>query len=137
MGGARPSAIDELVQSLLAEGGDTLAADLLSTLSDEAEYNEGMFSLIHAAESLDIAPYTSYVSALLSIFPMLSASSPRWTSIVLMRVLNSDAARHELVRQIRDAPSSVKKAVRITCDQINETSPEFLNRTVAVTLATA
>ena len=137
MGGARASIIDEHVDALLTEGGNNLAADLLSTLSDQAEYDEGMFSLIHAAESLDATPYASYVSALLSVFPILFASSPRWASIVLMRVMNSDATRHELVRQLRDAPTSIKEPVRVMCGRINEVSPEFLSKTVSVTLATA
>lgn len=135
MGGARPSVIDQRVAALLTEGGDNLAADLLSLLSDRAEYDEGMFSVIHAAESLDINPYRSYVSALLSVFPMLLVSSPRWASIILMRVMNSDVTRHELARQLRDASASIKEAVREMCDRINEVSPQFLSKTVPVTLA--
>lgn len=135
--GARPSVIDARVDVLLTEGGDNLAADLLSMLSDKAEYDEGMFSLVHAAESLDVAPYASYVSALLSVFPALFTSSPRWASIILMRVMNSDISRHELVRQLRSAPAPVKDSVRVMCDRINEVSPEFLSKTVPVILATS
>lgn len=124
-GGARPSVIDDRVDALLTEGGATLAEDLLALLSDKAEYDEGMFSIIHAVESLDKTPYGSYVSALLSVFPTLSASSPRWASIVLMRVMNSDASRHELVRQLRDAPAPTKESVRIMCERINEVSPQI------------
>lgn len=136
-GGARPSVIDDRVDALLTEGGAALAEDLLALLSDKAEYDEGMFSIIHAVESLDETPYGSYVSALLSVFPTLSASSPRWASIVLMRVMNSDASRHELVRQLRCAPAPTKESVRIMCERINEVSPEFLSRTVPVTIAAA
>ena len=136
-GGARPSVIDDRVDALLTEGGANLAEDLLALLSDKAEYDEGMFSIIHAVESLDETPYGSYVSALLSVFPTLSASSPRWASIGLMRVMNSDASRHELVRQLRNAPAPTKESVRIMCERINEVSPEFLNRTVPVTIAAA
>lgn len=133
-GGARPSVIDGHVDALLTEGGDTLAEDLIASLSDKAEYDEGMFSIIHSAESVDD---TSYVSALLAVFPTLSASSPRWASIVLMRVMNGDASRHELVRQLRDAPAPIKESVRVMCERINEVSPEFLSRTVPVTIAAA
>ena len=136
-GGARPSVIDDRVDALLTEGGANLAEDLLALLSDKAEYDEGMFSIIHAVESLDETPYGSYVSALLSVFPTLSASSPRWASIVLMRVMNSDASRHELERQLRCAPAPTKESVRIMCERINEVSPEFLSRTVPVMIAAA
>ena len=54
-----------------------------------------------------------------------------------MRVMNSDASRHELVRQLRNAPAPTKESVRIMCERINEVSPEFLNRTVPVTIAAA
>lgn len=133
-GGARPALIDAHVDALLTEGGDTLVEDLLLSLSDEAEYDEGMFTLIHAAESIADAPY---VSALLLVFPTLLASSPRWASIVLMRVMNSDASRHELVRQLRDAPAPIKESVREMCERINGVSPEFLSKTIPVTLAAA
>lgn len=131
-GGARPSVIDDRVDALLSEGVATLTEDLLASLSDKAEYDEGMFSIIHAAESIADTPY---VTALLSIFPTLSVSSPRWASIILMRVMNSDPTRHELVRQLREASSPIKESVRYMCERINEVSPEFLSRTVPVTLA--
>jgi Immunity protein 30 len=135
MGGARPSEIDKAVDSLLTLGSTTLASDLLKLLSDSAEYDEGMFTLIHAAESLDQAPYAPYVSAILSIFTTLTTSSPRWASIILMRVMNGDSTRHELVRQLRDAPLATKESVRIMCERINEVSPEFLSKTVPISLA--
>ncbi len=135
--GARPSVIDARVDALLAEGGDSLVADLLCSLSDDAEYDEGMFSLIHAAESLDTAPYSRYVAALLSVFPSLFISSPRWSSILLMRVMNSEASRHELIRQLRNSPPLVKESVRAVCSRINNVSPEFLGKTVPVALAAA
>lgn len=131
-GGARPAAIDAHVDALLTEGSVTLVQDLLSSLSDEAEYDEGMFTLIHAAESIADTPY---VSALLQVFPTMLASSPRWASIVLMRVMNSNASQHELVRQLRDAPAPIKEAVREMCERINGVSSEFLSKTIPVTLA--
>ena len=130
--GARPAVIDAAVSELWADGGQHLARDLLSLLSDSAAHDEGMFSLIHAAESFDDA---AYVRALLSAFPNLALSAPRWASIVLMRVLNSGSAQSEMVRQLRDAPSSVKESVREMCGRINEVSPQFLSKTVPVTVA--
>jgi hypothetical protein len=74
-GGARPTVIDVAVSELMAEDNEGLPSDLLSLLSDNAEYDEGMFSLIHAAESYDDS---AYICALISVFPHLIASSPRW-----------------------------------------------------------
>ena len=131
-GGARPAVIDTAVNELFADGDGRLARDLLSLLSDSAEYDEGMFTLIHAAENID---KDTYVRSLLSVFPQLVTSAPRWASIVLMRVLNNGSAQLEMVRQLRDAPVSVKEAVREMCGRINEVSPQFLSKTVPVTLA--
>lgn len=132
VGGARPAAIDVAVSELVADGNESLPSDLLSLLSDKVEDDEGMFSLLHAAESYNDR---NYVRALLAVFPHLVSSAPRWASIVLMRVLNSSATRAEIVRQVRHAPASVKGAVREMCERINEVSPQFLSKTVPVTLA--
>jgi hypothetical protein len=48
---------------------------LLVLLSEEAEYDEGMFSIINTVESLDEPPYKSYVSAVLTVFPALSVAA--------------------------------------------------------------
>jgi len=131
--GARPSAIDAGVAELDALGGGA-PEDLLPLLSDAAEADEGMFSLIHAAEATDDR---RYVAGLLRVFPALLASAPRWASIVLMRVLNGEAARVEIVRQLADATPEERAAVRDACTRINAVSPQFLAKTVAVTVATA
>lgn len=131
-GGARPSVIDIAVNELVKRGDERLPRDLLSLLSDSAEYDEGMFSLIHAAEIYDDR---SYVRALLSVFPGLVTSAPRWASIVLMRMLNCPSTQAEIVRQLRTAPVSAKKAVWVMCDRINLVSPQFLSKTVPVTVA--
>lgn len=133
-GGAKPSAIDDAVSSLLAFNDDRMPHDFLSLLSDTAEYDEGMFSLIHAAESVD---NRTYVKALLSAFATLAKSSPRWASIVLMRALNNDMTRHELVGQLRTASPTIKDPIRKICLQINQVSPQFLGKTAPVLIAAA
>jgi hypothetical protein len=52
-----------------------ISQDLLGLLSDDAEHDAGMFSLIHAAESRDDH---IYVGALLTVFPSLSVNAPRF-----------------------------------------------------------
>jgi len=133
-GGARPNVVDTAVNELLMNGNERLPGDLLSLLSDSAEYDEAMFSIVHAAESVDDA---TYVSALLSVFPQILSSAPRWASIVLMRVLNSGSAQTEMVRQLRDAPDIIKDSVREMCDRINKVDPKFVSKTIPVTLASS
>jgi hypothetical protein len=130
--GGRPQIIDTLISDLTSNRDAEIAAALLSLLSDRASYDEGMFSIIHAAEATDDA---AYVAGLLKAFASLAAAAPRWASIVLMRVLNDAASRHELIRQLREAPVSIKESVRDMSGRINAVSPEFLNRTTPVILA--
>ena len=134
LGGARPAEIDSLVSKIIAVRDDRSAGDLLATLSDRASDDEGMFSIIHAAEACDDS---IYIESLLRNFCELSATSPRWASIVLMRVLNSEQTRLEMVRQLRTAPVKVKACVRDMCSRINEVSPEFLSKTVSTMIAAA
>jgi hypothetical protein len=133
-GGAKPSAVDDAVSKLFAMNDVRMPADLLALLFDEAEYDEAMFSLIHAAESVDDP---SYVRAMLSAFAKLAASAPRWASIVLMRVLNNDATRHEIVTQLKNASPTVKEPIRLICMKINQVSPEFLAKTASIMVASA
>jgi hypothetical protein len=130
--GARPIEIDKMVSLLLANGNENIAADLLASLSDNAAYDEGMFTLIHAAESLDD---DKYVHSLLSVFSRLAETAPRWASIVLMRVLNSESTRREIVAQLREAAVPIKQAVRVMCERINAVSPQFLSKTTPVLIA--
>ncbi|AAY92754.1 hypothetical protein D3X12_22640 [Pseudomonas protegens] len=105
---------------------------LLSLLDDEAEYDEVMFSLIHAAEHFDDAVY---VPALLAALPGLQEHSPRWAQTLFMRVLNSEPARLEMVRALREAAPAVKAAALELADSINQQSPAFLAKTVVVMVA--
>ncbi|WP_025129889.1 Imm30 family immunity protein [Pseudomonas sp. PH1b] len=88
---------------------------LLSLLDDEAEYDEVMFSLIHAAEHFDLPVY---VPALLAALPGLQENSPRWAQILFTRVLNSEPARLEMVRALREAVPAVKAAALELADSI-------------------
>jgi hypothetical protein len=131
--GARPTVIDSFLSKLLAHTCDKVSGDLLMLLSDEAEHDEGMFSLIHAAEC---APDEEYILSFLSVFSTITKSSPRWTLIVTIRILNSRPSQLELIAQLRTASKLVKAEVDAVCRRIVETDPKFLEKTIPVTLAT-
>ena len=105
---------------------------LLLMLDDGATYDEGMFSLIHAAEAFEDAVY---VRELLAALPELRAAAPRWASIVLMRALNNDGTRGELVRALRGADAGIKQAAKWLCAKVNERSPKFMSKTLPVLVA--
>jgi hypothetical protein len=125
--GARPSVIDIGVQKLLNFSNDALAADLLALLSDSAQYDEGMFTLIHTAETSD---NVSYVSAVITVFPDLAISSPRWASIVLMRTLNNHATLQALILGLGESSDIVKSVFLEICQRINRVRPELSERTL-------
>ncbi|WP_092719382.1 Imm30 family immunity protein [Rhizobium multihospitium] len=130
--GARPDVVDAAIIELFESSNESLPRDLLLLLSDNAEYDESMFSIIHAAETSNDE---EYIRAVLGAFTDIMRSAPRWTSIVLMRVLNSRSAQLEMIRQLRNAPASTKASVREMCERINAVSLEFLSKTTPVTLA--
>lgn len=128
-----PIAIDATLEEILEIGDERVTRDLLLLLTDDAEDDEGMFSIIHAAESTNDS---AYVQAMLLAFPELVRSAPRWASIVFMRVLNNSSSQLELVRQLRVSSVSVKELVHDMCRRINDVSPQFLTKTTPVALAT-
>lgn len=124
--------IDELIVLLFQLSPAVRPADFLSLLRDDAEYHEGMFSLIHAAETADDM---TYVGAVLPVFSDIAATAPQWASVVLMRILNSPPTQAELIRQLANAPLSARQAIRTACEDIAQGNPEFLAKTLPVTLA--
>lgn len=125
--------LDEAISRVVSHRNPRSIGSLLLLLNDSYEHDEGMFSLIHAAESFDD---DVYVRELLLVLPEISRSAPRWASIILMRVLNNESARDELVRLLRTASITVKESARWLCEKINERNPKFLNRTLAVLVTT-
>jgi len=107
---------------------------LLNFFEDESPFDEVMFSIIHTIEIFDDA---TFVREILEAAPSFCQQSPRWASILLMRILNSESTRPELVRQLRDASSETKGVVRSLLEKINQRGPQFLAKTTAALLATA
>lgn len=124
--------VDEGVFELSQLGEPSAAKFLLPLLDDGCPHHECMFSIIHAAEA---APLDAYVADLLAVYPTIVASNPEWASIVLLRVLNSDAAREIIVKALRESDKPTKDAVAYIASKINERSPEFMSKTMGVLLA--
>jgi len=106
---------------------------LLSCFDDDAPYDEVMFSIIHGIETFDDKAYLEQV---LRGSVDLCANSPRWASILFMRILNAETCRHELVRQLRDADQKTKIAIKDIMEKINARSVRFLEKTTPVIAAT-
>lgn len=105
---------------------------LLGLLRDDSLYDEGMFSLIHAAESFDDA---TYVRRFLEVAPELVKEAPSWASLLIVRIINSDSARAVLIGEVGEASISVKKAVAWLLESINNEDSSFIMKTMAPLLA--
>ncbi|WP_175426065.1 Imm30 family immunity protein [Ralstonia pseudosolanacearum] len=105
---------------------------MLGLLDDTFDADEGMFSLIHAAEAFDDS---TYVEHMLVVLPSLKDKAPKWASIILMRAINNQSTRDALVNAVRVACPEVKKAVMWLCEKINQRSVEFVSKTLPVVLA--
>jgi hypothetical protein len=102
-------------------------------LNDETE-DDAMWSLVHAIERFDDA---TYVRQFLAALSGIVVGSSRWASILMMRLLNSDTSRAELIRQIRKAPVETRKAAAFICEGINSRDIRFMAKTTGVLVAAA
>lgn len=125
--------IDRNLGAISKETDPNTIAPLLLSLDDSFSFDEGMFSVIHTAENFDDS---SYIAGFLTAIPHLVDTAPKWSSIILMRIFNSDETNTELLQKLLNSPQITKKKIAYLCDLINLESTDFLNKTVAVIMAT-
>jgi hypothetical protein len=125
-------AFEALLAEVVALRTPECISPLLGLFRDNAQYDELMFSIIHGLEVFDDQ---AYVAEILRSAASLCSKSPRWSSIIFMRMLNSEPTRLELVRQLRDASPEGKKAIKSLMEKINARSVQFLPKTTAVLVA--
>ena len=125
-------AIDASLAKVMAFNDPSVIRPLMRLLEDNAQYDEAIFSIIHSVESFD---YDVYISEFLKELPYVVHKSPRWTSILFMRILNSDSARESITKKVYLATPEIKAAVLWLVEKINEKSSKFLEKTVAVMVA--
>jgi hypothetical protein len=126
------SAFEGLLADVVALRTADSIVPLLGLFRDNAQHDELMFSIIHSIEIFDDH---AYVTEILRGAPSLCSKSPRWASIIFMRVLNSEPTRLELVRRLREATPDVKIVIKSLIEKINARSVQFLPKTTAVLVA--
>lgn len=129
--GADTLAIDAALAPIAEAQDQSTIAPLLLLLRDVQD-DHGMWSILHAAEQFDDR---TYLSSFLSVLPDVEAMAPRWASILVMRVLNSDTSRLELVRQLLGADAAIKRSAKQICERINAVDPQFLAKTTVILVA--
>ena len=129
-GGSAP-AIDAAIGPVLAANDASVIGPLLLLLRDDAD-EDGMWSLLHAAESFDDEPY---VRDVLRVLPLLNQTSRRWSEILIVRILNSEATRAHLIGQLGLALEERKSAVRSVCARLVGTNARLAGGLAELTAA--
>jgi hypothetical protein len=125
---ARTDEVEEILAELKSEGDPDSIELLIGLLDDQHPYDELMYALIHTIENFDDETYAKHI---LNTVPDFVYRAPRWASIVVMRILNSDETRVALIRECnRNASPEQKEALKRLLNSINEVPPEFLAKTV-------
>jgi hypothetical protein len=87
---------------------------LFGLFDDKCQYDEAMFSLIHAVEHFD---REVFLSQLLAQSPMLVKQAPEWLSTLYSRVFNNDDARVRMMLLLEAASPEVRQ---VAAEFINE-----------------
>ena len=130
VGGSAP-AIDAAIGPVLAANDASVIGPLLLLLRDDAD-EDGMWSLLHAAESFDDEPY---VGDVLRVLPLLNETSGRWSEILIIRILNSEPTRAHLITQLGLAPDERTSAVRSVCARLVGTNARLAEGLAEITAA--
>jgi cobalamin biosynthesis Co2+ chelatase CbiK len=118
---------EDLLEKLSDIQNPKLIVDLFDLFDDNFEYDEVMYSIIHIAESFDDIEYSKYV---LQTLPKFIYKSPKWASIVHMRILNSESTLIEYIKVCINATREQKKSIKKLIDAINEEDSSFLIQTI-------
>lgn len=121
----------EVIIEKIREMHDSSSIELLiKFLDDDFEYDEIMFSIIHCIEDFEDSVY---VKAILNAIPDFIFKSPRWASIIHMRILNNDSTLNAYVREYNlNTSYEQKMAIRKLLEAINSLDPEFSIKTASI-----
>lgn len=106
---------------------------LIPLLNDNFKYDEYMFSIIHAIEKFEDS---IYVEKLLTCIPDFINKSPRWASIIHVRILNSNETLIAYIKQIRETATPVQRdTIKRLLESINSVSPNLFKKTIVLLAA--
>lgn len=122
--------VDDALLPLIARSDPSILAPILLLLNEDGD-QDGMWSILHTAESFD---GSTYIAGLLSALPELRLTCFEWAKILVIRILNSDDCRVTLIEQLGGAPAPAKSAVSAICEAINQDA-RFSDKTAPVQIA--
>lgn len=123
--------IDDALVPLITHSDPSIISPILALLNESGD-QDGMWSILHTAESFDLSPY---IAGLLKTLPTLVVSCYWWAEILIIRVLNSGTYAAELATQLRNEPIRTRAVVATICDKLSE-DPRFTAKAAPVLAAT-
>lgn len=120
---------EQILADILKLNDPNCIPELIKFLDDETDFDEVMFSIIHTIEFFEDE---SYVSGVIKSLPDFFIKSPRWASIIHMRILNSQSTLDAFTKEIRTATKSKREAVEKLLEKINLKSERFIDKTSAI-----
>jgi hypothetical protein len=113
---------DETLSRIVALDDRKCIGLLLPFFDDDAEYDEMMFSIVHAIERFDDETYVREIMANLATF---YARSPRWAVIVHMRILNSPATLTAYEARLKNLSDPQKQVVSDVLNAVRRKNAKF------------
>jgi hypothetical protein len=113
--------LESLLTDLAPSFDDHLVEPLLMTLVDDVLGEEQTFGIVHLAESVSD---DDYVEGLLRALVYLSSSAPRWSRILLARVVNSTPTFTELLAEVANTSLEERRALAEVARALEEWRPE-------------
>lgn len=87
-----------------------MIGSLVALMDDKFEFDELMFSIIHTIESFEDSVY---VKEIIKSIPNFVLDSPRWASIIHMRIVNSESTLAKYIEEIQNAPENSRKILNL------------------------
>ena len=120
---------EQVLEQIMSLGNADSILPLLEFLDDDSSFDELMFSIVH---SIEVFNDKVYIAKILKGVSDLYERSPRWASIIFMRILNSENSRLELILQIRNYDQATKMTIRHLMEKINSRGMQFVAKTAPV-----
>jgi hypothetical protein len=105
----------------------SIVTALISLLDDDAEYDELMYSIVHAVEASGIEMYSLGV---INAMPELWDSSPDWLQTIHIRILNSPTSIDKYLRIVNQSDESKRQMVKEIFSSISAKWPEYSQKTM-------
>ncbi|MEN1783945.1 MAG: Imm30 family immunity protein [Bacteroidota bacterium] len=120
---------EKKLEEIHATQNPAMISKLLDIMDDKFEFDELMFSIIHTVESFD--DFT-YIQELFISMPDFVLKSPRWASIIVMRIINSSQTLEVFLDTLEILSSKKKEVLKLLLNSMAKRGDEIEKRVTPV-----